>query len=164
MSFKVKNFLYDKAGRSSCSKKSSTRLTNAAVSGMVLRRYVYLPRKPCVRAVKAACGSVWANFARTLSSSLVRTISGKENILYYRELLVSENFFKHAGFHLFYPLQSFWAEIFFYYRELLVSEKFLYNTGFPLWFYSLRRVSGLFWAKILISFFSSSFFGSRFVK
>ena len=28
----------------------------------------------------------------------------------------------------------------------------MYNTGFPLWFYSLRRVSGLFWAKSIISF------------
>ena len=63
------------------------------------------------------------------------------------------NFLKHAGFHLFYPLQSFWAKIFFYYRELLVSEKLLYNVGFPLWFYSLRRVSDLFWAKSIISFF-----------
>ena len=85
--------------------------------------------------------------------SLVRTISGKEKILYYRELLVSENFLKHAGFHLFYPLQSFWAKTNFYYRELLVSETFLYNTGFFLWFYSLRRVSGLFWAKSIISLF-----------
>ena len=34
-----------------------------------------------------------------------------------------------------------------------LSEKFLYNTGFPLWFYSLTRVSGLFWAKSIISFF-----------
>ena len=60
------------------------------------------------------------------------------------------NFLKHAGFHLFYPLQSFWAKKFFCYRELLVSEKFLNNAGFPLWFYSLRRVSGLFWAKSII--------------
>ena len=49
-------------------------------------------------------------------------------------------------------LQSFWAKKFFYYGELLVSEKFLSN-GFPLWFYSLRRVSGLFWAKSIITFF-----------
>ena len=63
------------------------------------------------------------------------------------------NFLKHPGVHLFYPLQSFWAKNFFYYGELLVSEKFLSNVGFPLWFYSLRRVSGLFWAKSIITFF-----------
>ena len=67
--------------------------------------------------------------------------------------ILVRNVLKHAGFHLFFPLQSFWAEIFFYYRELLVSEKFLYNAGFLLWFYSLRRVSGLFWAKSIISLF-----------
>ena len=55
--------------------------------------------------------------------------------------LLVRNFLKHAGFHLFCPLQSFWAKKKFYYRELLVSEKFLNNTGFPLWFYNLRRVS-----------------------
>ena len=54
---------------------------------------------------------------------------------------------------MFYSLQSFWAKIFFYCRGLLVSEKFLYNTGFALRFYSLRRVSSLFWVKSIIFFF-----------
>ena len=70
--------------------------------------------------------------------------------------LLVRNFLKHAGFHLFYPLQSFWAKKFFttsIKNYWLLSEKFLCNTGFPLWFYSLRRVSGLFWAKSIISFF-----------
>ena len=85
--------------------------------------------------------------------SLVRTISGKEKILYYRELLVSEKFFKTCWFPFVLPSPVILGENVFYYRELLVSERFLYNTGFPLWFYSLRRVSGLFWAKSIISFF-----------
>ena len=81
-------------------------------------------------------GSLYSHF------SLVRTISGEEKILYYRELLVSEKFFKQAGFPLFYPLQSFWAKNLFYYRELLVySEKVLYNTGFPLWFFTVSAES-----------------------
>ena len=95
--------------------------------------------------------------------SLVRTISGKEKILYYRELLVSKKFFKTPWIPLVLPSPVILGEKIFYYRELLVSENFLYNIGFPLWFYSLRRVSGLFWAKSIISFFSSSFIGSRFV-
>ena len=85
--------------------------------------------------------------------SLVRTISGKEKILYYRELLVSENFFKTRWIPLALPSPVILGEKNFHSRELLVSEKFLYNIGFPLWFYSLRRVSGLFWAKSKISFF-----------
>ena len=86
--------------------------------------------------------------------SLVRTIWGKEKILYYRELLVSEKFFKTRWIPLVLPSPVILGEFFFfYYRELLVNEKFLYNARFPLWFYSLRRVSGLFWAKSIISFF-----------
>ena len=85
--------------------------------------------------------------------SLVRSISGKEKILYYRELLVSEKFFKTRWIPLVLPSPVILGEKKFYYRELLVSENFLYNTGFPLWFYSLRRVSGLFWAKSIVSFF-----------
>ena len=87
--------------------------------------------------------------------SLVRTISGKEKILYYRELLVSEKFFKTRWIPLVLPSPVILGENFFFnYRELLVySEKVLYNTGFPLWFYSLRRVSDLLWAKSIISFF-----------
>ena len=61
------------------------------------------------------------------------------------------NFLKHAGFHLFYPLQSFFSivKIFFTIENYWLVR----NFGFPLWFYSLRRVSGLFWAKSIISFF-----------
>ena len=77
----------------------------------------------------------------------------KEKILYYRELLVSEKFFKTRWIPLVLPSPVILGETFFYYRGLLVSEKFLYNTGFPLWFYSLCRVFGLFWAKSTISFF-----------
>ena len=36
---------------------------------------------------------------------------------------------------------------FFYYRELFVSEKCLYNAEFPLWFYGLRQVFSVVWAK-----------------
>ena len=58
--------------------------------------------------------------------SLVRTISGKEKILYYRELLVSEKFFKTRWIPLVLPSPVILGEKFFYYmyRELLVSEKF----------------------------------------
>ena len=92
-------------------------------------------------------GGVYSHF------SLVRTISGKEKILYYRELLVSEKFCKTRWVPLVLPSPVILGENFFYCREVLVGEKYLYNTGFPPWFYSLRRVSGLFWAKNIISFF-----------
>ena len=42
--------------------------------------------------------------------SLVRTISDKEKILYYRELLVSEKFFKTRWIPLVLPSPSFWAK------------------------------------------------------
>ena len=84
--------------------------------------------------------------------SLVRTISGKEKILYYRELLVSEKYFKTRWIPLVLPSPVILGEKFFYYRELLVSEKFLYNARSPLWFYSLRRVSSLFSAKSIFLF------------
>ena len=64
--------------------------------------------------------------------SLVRTISGKEKNFTIENYLLVRNFLKHAGFHLFYPLQSFWAKNFFLLSRILVSERFLYNTGFPL--------------------------------
>ena len=54
--------------------------------------------------------------------SLVRTISGKEKILYYRELLVSENFFKKRWIPPVLPSTVIWPN-FFCYREFLVSEK-----------------------------------------
>ena len=79
--------------------------------------------------------------------SLVRTISGKEKILYYRELLVSEKFFKTRWIPLVLPSPVILGEKIFHYRDLLVSEKFVYNVWFPLWYYSLRRVYGLFWVK-----------------
>ena len=86
--------------------------------------------------------------------SLVRTISGKEKILYYRELLVSEKFFKTRWIPLVLPSPVILGEKFFLLSRITgYSEKFLYNVGFPLWFYSLRRVSDLFWAKSIISFF-----------
>ena len=106
-----------------------------------------LPR-PCVPTslfIRAPKRSLYSHF------SLVRTISGKEKILYYRELLVSEKFFKTRWIALVLPSPVILGEKIFYYRELLVSEKFLLNTLFPLWFYSLCRVSGLFWAKSIIS-------------
>ena len=53
-------------------------------------------------------------------------------ILYYRELLVSEKFLKHAGFHLFYPLQSFWAKkIFFTIENYWLVRNFCITLGFP---------------------------------
>ena len=116
--------------------------------------YRALTRKYLVLLVLSSCHDL---FARSSYShfSLVRTISGKEKNLYYRELLVSEKFFKTRWIPLVLPSPVILGEKKFYYRELLVSEKFLNNTGFPLWFYSLRRVSGLFWAKSIIhvSFF-----------
>ena len=51
--------------------------------------------------------------------SLVRTISGKEKILYYRELLVSEKFFKTRWIPLVLPSPVILGEKIFYYRELL---------------------------------------------
>ena len=91
--------------------------------------------------------------ANTVISHWYVQFRAKKKFFTIENYLLVGNFLKHAGFHLFYPLQSFWAKFFFSYRELLVSEKFLYNTGFSLWFYSLRRVFGLFWAKSIISFF-----------
>ena len=86
--------------------------------------------------------------------SLVRTISGKEKILYYRELLVSEKFFKTRWIPLVLPSPVILGEKFFLLSRITgYSKKFLYNVGFHLWFYSLRRVSDLFWAKSIISFF-----------
>ena len=79
--------------------------------------------------------------------SLVRTTPGKEKILYYRELLVSENFFFLKLDSTSFTLSSRFGQNFFCYQELLVSEKFLHNSEFPLWFYRLRQPSGLFWAK-----------------
>ena len=79
--------------------------------------------------------------------SLVRTTSGKEKILYHRELLVSEKFFETRWSPLVLPSPVILGKIFFYCRELLVSETFLYNAGFPLWFYGLRRICSLVLAK-----------------
>ena len=76
--------------------------------------------------------------------SLVRTTLVNEKILYYRELLVSEKRFKKCWIPLVLPTPVVLGKIIFYYRELLVSENFLYVS---LWFYCLRRVSGLVWAK-----------------
>ena len=78
--------------------------------------------------------------------SLVRTTSGKEKILYHRELLVSENYFKTLNSPCFTLCSNFERGIFFTVENYLFVRFFLFHTGFSL-FYGLRRVSGLFWAK-----------------
>ena len=94
--------------------------------------------------------------------SLVRTISGKEKILYYRELLVSEKFFKTRWIPLVLPSPVILNEDFFYHRELPVSEKFCITLVFPCGFTVSVESPVYFGQKVYLSF-SSSFIGSRFV-
>ena len=64
--------------------------------------------------------------------SLVRTISGKEKILYYRELLVSEKFFKTRWILLVLPSPVILGENFFNIENYrFIVRKFCITLGFP---------------------------------
>ena len=64
--------------------------------------------------------------------SLVRTVSGKEKILYYRELLVSEKFFKTRWIPLVLPSPVILGEIFFFTIEnYWLVRIFCITLGFP---------------------------------
>ena len=95
--------------------------------------------------------------------SLVRTFSGKEKILYYRELLVSEKFFKTRWIPLVLPSPVILGEHFFFTIEnYLLVRNFFITLGFPCGFTVSAESPVYFGRKVYLSF-SSSFIGSRFV-
>ena len=96
--------------------------------------------------------------------SLVRTIWGKEKILYYRELLVSEKFFKTRWIPLALPSPVNLGETFFYIIEIyLLVRNFCITLGFPCGFTVSAESPVYFGRKVQYLSFSSSFIGSRFV-
>ena len=57
---------------------------------------------------------------------------GQKKFFTIENYLLVRNFLKHTGFHLFYPLQSFWAKKIFYYREYYwLVRHFCITLGFP---------------------------------
>ena len=129
------------------------------------------------RAIQSPCGAVTQTQTQTQTHtqtnihtyshfSLVRTISGKEKILYYRELLVSEKFLKTRWIPLVLLSPVILGEKIFTFENYWLMRSFCITLGFPCGFNRLRRVFGLFWAKCIIPFFfklERSFIGSRFV-
>ena len=71
------------------------------------------------------------NWLKYSHFSLVRTISGKEKILYYRELLVSEKFFETRWSPLVLPSPVILGEIFFTLENYLLVRNFCLTLGFP---------------------------------
>ena len=85
--------------------------------------------------------------------SLVRTTSGKEKILYYRELLVSEKFKKKRWIPLVLPPPVISANFFFAIENYLLVRNFLYNAEFPCGF-MVSAESHVYWGrKSRITFF-----------
>ena len=80
--------------------------------------------------------------------SLVRTIWGKEKILYYRELLVSEKFFKTRWIPLVLPSPVIFGKNFFSIENYLSVRNFCITLGFPCGFTVSAESLVYFWRKV----------------